>query len=121
MTCESMSMRTLNCLDYCTMRTVCYGSLYVQLTDALCVFYAFAWRIVFGFYFLVLCAHPHLCYRDNVDDFIAAHRLSDMLVKVNLDESASRAQGSTVGPPPSQTRSVHGHPSEIGTGKKKNV
>lgn len=70
------------------------------------------------FYFLILFIHPHLYYRDNADDFIAAHRLSDMLVKINLDESASRNQASTVGPPPSQVRSVHGRPSEIGTGKK---
>lgn len=73
------------------------------------------------FYFLILYIHPHLCYRDNADDFIAAHRLSDMLVKINLDESASRTQGSTVGPLPLQIRSVHGHPSEIGTGGEKNV
>ncbi|TWW79708.1 Centrosomal protein of 192 kDa [Takifugu flavidus] len=42
---------------------------------------------------------------DTADNFIAAHRLSDMLVKINLDESASRNQGSTVEPPPTQMRS----------------
>ncbi|XP_056900183.1 centrosomal protein of 192 kDa isoform X2 [Takifugu flavidus] len=51
---------------------------------------------------------------DTADNFIAAHRLSDMLVKINLDESASRNQGSTVEPPPTQMRSVRGRPSELG-------
>lgn len=71
------------------------------------------------FYFHILFICSHLSYRDNADDFIAAHRLSDMLVKVNLDDSVSRNQSSTVGAPLSQMRSVHGRPSEIGTGKKK--
>nr|XP_046255451.1 centrosomal protein of 192 kDa [Scatophagus argus]XP_046255452.1 centrosomal protein of 192 kDa [Scatophagus argus] len=52
---------------------------------------------------------------DDADDFIAAHRISDMLVKINLDESASRNQGSTVGLPPAQLGSVHGRPTELGT------
>ncbi|XP_030015158.1 centrosomal protein of 192 kDa isoform X1 [Sphaeramia orbicularis] len=52
---------------------------------------------------------------DNADDFIAAHRLSDMLVKINLEESASRNQGSILGPPPTQMGSVHGRPTELGT------
>lgn len=68
------------------------------------------------FCFLILFIRSHLSYRDNADDFIAAHRLSDMLVKVNLDDSVSRNQSSTVGAPLSQMRSVHGRPSEIGTG-----
>lgn len=61
--------------------------------------------------------HPLLHHRDNADDFIAAHRLSDMLVKINLDESASRNQGSVLGLPLTQMGSVHGRPTELGTGK----
>lgn len=57
-----------------------------------------------------------LYYRDNADDFIAAHRLSDMLVKINLDESVSKNQGSTVGCPSIQMTSVHVQPTELGTG-----
>ncbi|KAM7382415.1 hypothetical protein PAMP_002143 [Pampus punctatissimus] len=52
---------------------------------------------------------------DNADDFIAAHRLSDMLVKINLDECASRNQGSLLGLPPTHTGSVLGRPTELGT------
>ncbi|XP_044065404.1 centrosomal protein of 192 kDa isoform X2 [Siniperca chuatsi] len=52
---------------------------------------------------------------DNADDFIAAHRLSDMLVKINLNESASHNQGSMLGLPPTQMGSVHGRPTELGT------
>ncbi|XP_030605186.1 centrosomal protein of 192 kDa [Archocentrus centrarchus] len=52
---------------------------------------------------------------DNADDFIAAHRLSDKLVKINLDESASRNQGSMLGFGPMQTGSVYGRPTELGT------
>ncbi|KAM8735217.1 centrosomal protein of 192 kDa isoform 1-T3 [Acanthopagrus schlegelii] len=52
---------------------------------------------------------------DNADDFIAAHRLSDMLVKINLNESPTRNQGSMVGLPTKQTGSVHGRPTELGT------
>nr|XP_020462386.1 LOW QUALITY PROTEIN: centrosomal protein of 192 kDa [Monopterus albus] len=52
---------------------------------------------------------------DNADDFIAAHRLSDMLVKINLDENASRNQGSMLGLPPAQMDLVHGRPTELGT------
>ncbi|KAG8010342.1 hypothetical protein GBF38_014620 [Nibea albiflora] len=52
---------------------------------------------------------------DNADDFIAAHRLSDMLVKINLDDTASRNQGSMVGFPPTQMGSVHGQTTELGT------
>ncbi|XP_037533103.1 centrosomal protein of 192 kDa [Nematolebias whitei] len=48
---------------------------------------------------------------DNADDFIAAHRLSDMLVKISLDESAPRNQGSVC---PMQTGSVYNPPSELG-------
>ncbi|XP_035528184.1 centrosomal protein of 192 kDa [Morone saxatilis] len=52
---------------------------------------------------------------DNADDFIAAHRLSDMLVKINLDECASRNQSTMVGLPPTQMDSIHGRPTELGT------
>lgn len=70
-----------------------------------------------SFYPVILSIHAHLYYRDTADNFIAAHRLSDMLVKINLDESASRNQASTVEPPPTQMRSVRGRPSELGMGK----
>ncbi|KAK2844108.1 hypothetical protein Q5P01_010767 [Channa striata] len=50
---------------------------------------------------------------DNADDFIAAHRLSNMLVKVNLDESTSRNKDSFVGLVPTQVGS--GRPTEQGT------
>ncbi|XP_056236839.1 centrosomal protein of 192 kDa isoform X1 [Seriola aureovittata] len=46
---------------------------------------------------------------DKADDFIAAHRLSDMLVKINLDESVSRNQSSMLGLPPTYW------PTELGT------
>ncbi|XP_056290775.1 centrosomal protein of 192 kDa isoform X2 [Pseudoliparis swirei] len=49
---------------------------------------------------------------DNVDDFIAAHRLSDMLVKIHLDESASQNR---VALPTTQTGSVLGRPAELET------
>ncbi|XP_028985028.1 centrosomal protein of 192 kDa isoform X2 [Betta splendens] len=52
---------------------------------------------------------------DNADDFIAAHRLSNMLVKINLDESASQNYDSLLGLPPTQTGSGHGRPTELGT------
>ncbi|XP_044216252.1 centrosomal protein of 192 kDa isoform X2 [Thunnus albacares] len=52
---------------------------------------------------------------DSADDFIAAHRLSDMLVKINLEESASRNQGALPGLPPTHTGSVLGRPTELGT------
>ncbi|XP_070822984.1 centrosomal protein of 192 kDa [Chaetodon trifascialis] len=52
---------------------------------------------------------------DNADDFIAAHRLSNMLVKINLDESASRNQGSVMGLPPAHMGSVLSRPTELGT------
>lgn len=49
-------------------------------------------------------------YRDNVDDFIAANRFSDMLVNVNLDETPSSSVCKTslkgVGPS-SMSGSVH--------------
>ncbi|XP_034553288.1 centrosomal protein of 192 kDa isoform X2 [Notolabrus celidotus] len=51
---------------------------------------------------------------DNADDFIAAHRLSDMLVKINLDESTSRHHGSIVGLPSTQMGSVLGQPTDLG-------
>ncbi|XP_054477161.1 centrosomal protein of 192 kDa [Anoplopoma fimbria] len=52
---------------------------------------------------------------DNADDFIAAHRLSDMLVKINLDESASQNRGSMLGPPFTHMGSVHGRHTELAT------
>ncbi|XP_041648930.1 centrosomal protein of 192 kDa isoform X2 [Cheilinus undulatus] len=56
---------------------------------------------------------------DNADDFIAAHRLSEMLVKINLDESASMGpildKGSMAGLPSIQTGFVQGRPTELGT------
>ncbi|KAM9309577.1 centrosomal protein of 192 kDa [Pholidichthys leucotaenia] len=52
---------------------------------------------------------------DNADDFIAAHRLSDMLVKINMDESASSHQGSVPDLLPPQTGSVCGRFTELGT------
>ncbi|KAM4633668.1 centrosomal protein of 192 kDa [Polymixia lowei] len=52
---------------------------------------------------------------NNADDFIAAHRFSDMLVKISLDETKSRIQGSALGHPPTKTDSFHGRPTELGT------
>ncbi|MEQ2243530.1 hypothetical protein ILYODFUR_007877 [Ilyodon furcidens] len=52
---------------------------------------------------------------DNADDFIVAHRLSDVLVKISLDETASRNQGSVLGLPPTQAGSAYGRPTELGT------
>ncbi|XP_074538794.1 centrosomal protein of 192 kDa isoform X2 [Halichoeres trimaculatus] len=52
---------------------------------------------------------------DNADDFIAAHRFSDMLVKICLDESTSRHHGPTVGLPSTQMDLVQGWPTELGT------
>lgn len=50
---------------------------------------------------------------DNADDFIAAHRLSDMLVKINLDESASQKQASMLRLCSPQMGSVHSRPTEL--------
>lgn len=47
MTCEYMSMCTLQCIGYCTI-SMYHGSLYLKLMNSLRV-YAFAWRIVFNF------------------------------------------------------------------------
>ncbi|XP_026228077.1 centrosomal protein of 192 kDa isoform X2 [Anabas testudineus] len=52
---------------------------------------------------------------DNADDFIAAHRLSNILVKINLDETASRNQDSMLGLLPTHRGSVHGRATELGT------
>ncbi|KAM4736666.1 centrosomal protein of 192 kDa isoform 2-T3 [Anableps anableps] len=52
---------------------------------------------------------------ENADDFIATHRLSDVLVKISLDENTSRNQGSVLGLLPTQTGSVYGRPTELGT------
>ncbi|XP_015804836.1 centrosomal protein of 192 kDa isoform X2 [Nothobranchius furzeri] len=51
---------------------------------------------------------------DNAEDFIAAHRLSDVLVKISLDESAPRSRSSGFGVPV-QTGSVCGQPTEVAT------
>ncbi|XP_064883352.1 centrosomal protein of 192 kDa-like isoform X2 [Oncorhynchus nerka] len=51
--------------------------------------------------------------RDDADDFIAAHRFSDMLVKVNLDETEPRTRASSLGPN-TQTGPLHGRHSEHG-------
>lgn len=88
----------------------------IYLFATFCSYSAFAWRFVFH---ITSFSSPFiLCYRDNADDFIAAHRISDMLVKINLDETASRNQSSAVASPSTHMRSVHGRPSELGTGKK---
>ncbi|XP_072317794.1 centrosomal protein of 192 kDa isoform X2 [Eucyclogobius newberryi] len=52
---------------------------------------------------------------DHADDFIAAHRVSDMLIKINLDESGSRNQASLLGPLPTHTGSVQGRLTELAT------
>ncbi|XP_068998191.1 centrosomal protein of 192 kDa isoform X2 [Embiotoca jacksoni] len=52
---------------------------------------------------------------DNADDFIAANRFSDMLVKIDVDDGASRNQGSVLGLLPTQTDPVYGRPTELGT------
>ncbi|CAL8286898.1 unnamed protein product [Merluccius merluccius] len=49
---------------------------------------------------------------DNADDFIAAHRFSDMLVKVHMDESQSRARDSV---PASKSTTLQGRPTELGS------
>ncbi|XP_061674954.1 centrosomal protein of 192 kDa isoform X2 [Syngnathoides biaculeatus] len=53
---------------------------------------------------------------DNADDFIAAHRLSEMLIKINMDESAFRNHGSPLGRLPSQMCSMQGRHTEHSTG-----
>ncbi|KAM6909723.1 centrosomal protein of 192 kDa [Xenentodon cancila] len=50
---------------------------------------------------------------ENADDFIAAHRPS--LVKISLDETTSRTQGSMLGLLPMQTGLVYGRPTDFGT------
>ncbi|XP_029360132.1 centrosomal protein of 192 kDa isoform X2 [Echeneis naucrates] len=52
---------------------------------------------------------------DKADDFIAAHRLSAMLVKINLDESVSPNQNSVLGLLPTHMGSVHCSATELGT------
>lgn len=44
--------------------------------------------------FVVLIESKFFYFRDNADDFIAANRFSDLLVKVNLDESDSVSKAS---------------------------
>eukprot|EP00063_Salmo_salar_P066707 XP_014041542.1 PREDICTED: uncharacterized protein LOC106594670 isoform X2 [Salmo salar] len=53
---------------------------------------------------------------DAADDFIAAHRFSDMLVKVNLDQTEPRTRASSLGPN-TQTGPLPGRHSEHGDGK----
>eukprot|EP00063_Salmo_salar_P062552 XP_014037387.1 PREDICTED: centrosomal protein of 192 kDa-like isoform X2 [Salmo salar] len=50
---------------------------------------------------------------DAADDFIAAHRFSDMLVKVNLDQTEPRTRASSLGPN-TQTGPLPGRHSEHG-------
>ncbi|XP_036829153.1 centrosomal protein of 192 kDa isoform X6 [Oncorhynchus mykiss] len=50
---------------------------------------------------------------DDADDFIAAHRFSDMLVKVNLDETEPRTRASSLGPN-TQTEPLPGRHSDHG-------
>ncbi|KAK5892959.1 hypothetical protein CesoFtcFv8_013300 [Champsocephalus esox] len=52
---------------------------------------------------------------DNADDFFAAHRLSDMLVKITLDESASQNQASMLRLCSPQGGSVHSRPTQLGS------
>uniref|UniRef100_A0A3B3UYU8 Centrosomal protein 192 n=1 Tax=Poecilia latipinna TaxID=48699 RepID=A0A3B3UYU8_9TELE len=52
---------------------------------------------------------------ENTDDFIATHHLTDMLIKISLDGSSSRNQGSVLGLLPTQTGSVSGRPTELGS------
>ncbi|XP_069392693.1 centrosomal protein of 192 kDa isoform X2 [Paralichthys olivaceus] len=52
---------------------------------------------------------------DKADDFIAAHRLSDMLVKINLNDSVSQNQGSMIKLLPTQMGSVNAWTTEVGT------
>ncbi|XP_038162172.1 centrosomal protein of 192 kDa isoform X1 [Cyprinodon tularosa] len=54
-------------------------------------------------------------YLDNADDYLTTHRLSDMLVKIHLDEGTSRTQGSKVGHLPTEAGSVCGQPTELET------
>ncbi|XP_077431491.1 centrosomal protein of 192 kDa isoform X1 [Vanacampus margaritifer] len=63
---------------------------------------------------------PHfaLSFKDdmeNADDFIAAHCASKMLVKINMDESASRHHGSLLGFLPTQMGSVQGRHTNLST------
>ncbi|XP_061571947.1 centrosomal protein of 192 kDa [Cololabis saira] len=56
-----------------------------------------------------------LSYKDELedaDDFIAAHRMS--LVKISLDETTSRNQGSVLGLLPMQTGLEYGRPTDFG-------
>ncbi|KAJ3597934.1 hypothetical protein NHX12_001450 [Muraenolepis orangiensis] len=52
---------------------------------------------------------------DNADDFIAAHRFSDMLVKIQMDESLSTAQDCARVPQPSKSMSLQGRPTDLGS------
>ncbi|XP_043973198.1 centrosomal protein of 192 kDa isoform X2 [Gambusia affinis] len=67
-----------------------------------------------------VAGHPKfsLGFKDDLetaDDFIATHQLTDMLIKISLDGSASRNQGSVFGLLPTQTGSVSGRPTERGS------
>ncbi|XP_077577077.1 centrosomal protein of 192 kDa [Stigmatopora nigra] len=53
---------------------------------------------------------------DSADDFIAAHRLSQILVKINADESVSRNHGSIKGLPPTQMGSQTELHTDLSTG-----
>lgn len=71
---------------------------------------------LFNTYFIWFFLH-YFYHRDSADDFIAAHRLSNMLVKINLEDSAVRNQDSVLGLLPTEMGSVHERPTELGTGK----
>ncbi|XP_061885688.1 centrosomal protein of 192 kDa isoform X1 [Entelurus aequoreus] len=52
---------------------------------------------------------------DNADDFIAAHNLSDMLIKLNVDGTTSRNQGTVLCPLPTQMGSNQDEHTELQT------
>ncbi|KAG7475204.1 hypothetical protein JOB18_027049 [Solea senegalensis] len=59
-----------------------------------------------------------LSFKDDMekaDDFLAAHRISDMLVKISLDESVPQNQGTKMSLPHKQVGSVHCWPTELET------
>nr|XP_057909656.1 centrosomal protein of 192 kDa isoform X3 [Doryrhamphus excisus] len=52
---------------------------------------------------------------DNADDFIAAHNLSDMLLKFHVDDTPSRNQGSLLHLLPTHMASIQGSHTELST------
>ncbi|KAM6967635.1 centrosomal protein of 192 kDa [Aplochiton taeniatus] len=49
---------------------------------------------------------------EDADDFIAAHRFSNMLVKINMDETVSRTKSSVMGPPTTHKSLLSGRPTD---------